>query len=231
MIRYISLITILFYFLPACCKAQAGDISGKDSISVSDGLLFQVDTVFTDSMANKKLPVRSEKFKPNSKKATLYAALFPGLGQIYNRKYWKLPLVYGGFIGCIYAISWNGNQYNGYRKAYIDFIDEDPTSNSWEDYRYGAYRRMNFEDWTEDMKRNFADALKSARDFNRRNRDLSYIITVGVYAISIIDAYVDAQLFDFDISPDLSMHVEPVFLDRTPINSRSWGMQLSFTFK
>jgi len=171
-----------------------------------------------------------EKFKPDSKKATLFAAVFPGLGQIYNRKYWKLPLVYGSFIGCAYAITWNGNQYNGYRRAYIDFIDEDPTTNSWDVYRYGAYRRQDVADWTADMKNNFGNALKSARDFYRRDRDLSYIVTVGVYAIWIIDAYVDAQLFDFDVNPDLSMRMEPVLFDRTPNSARSIGMQLCFTF-
>ena len=176
------------------------------------------------------MPVTPGEFKPDSRKATIFAAICPGLGQIYNRKYWKLPLVYGSFIGCAYAITWNGNQYNGYRKAYVDFIDEDPSTDSWEDYRYGSYRRTDFKDWTGEMKRSFANALKSGRDMHRRNRDLSYIVTVGVYAIWIIDAYVDAQLFDFDISPDLSMRVEPVLFDHTPNNTFSIGMQLSFAF-
>jgi len=229
--RYISLTAVLLYLCSVCCFAQTVDLSGKDSISVSEMFLIQTDTVRIDSLVNEKILFTPEKFKPDSKKATIYAAIFPGLGQIYNRKYWKLPLVYGSFIGCAYAINWNGNQYNGYKDAYLDFIDPNPDTNSWEDYRYGSYRSTEFNDWTEDMKRSFANTLKSARDFHRRNRDLSYIVTVGVYAIWIIDAYVDAQLFNFDISPDLSMHVEPVLLfDRTPGNTRSVGMQLSFAF-
>jgi len=221
---------VLFYFFPVWSIAQAVDFSEKDSISVSEKFSIQTDTVRLDSLINGKIPMAPEKFKPNSKKATIYAAIFPGLGQIYNRKYWKLPLVYGSFIGCAYAITWNGNQYKGYRKAYLEFIDEDANTNSWEDYLYGSYQRTNFADWTTDMKNNFSSALKSAKDYYRRYRDLSYIITVGVYAIWIIDAYVDAQLFDFDVSPDLSMHIEPVMFDRTLTNTRSVGMQLSFAF-
>ena len=213
-----------------CCLAQTVDISVNDGIPVSESLLIQIDTVRIDSLVYEKLLLKTEKFSPDSKKATIYAAIFPGLGQVYNRKYWKLPLVYGSFIGCAYAINWNGNQYSGYRKAYIDFIDEDPDTNSWDAYRYGNYQRTEFDEWTEDMKRNFANTLKSARDYHRRNRDLSYIVTVGVYALWIIDAYVDAQLFNFDVSPDLSMRIEPVLFDRTPGGNRSIGMQLSFAF-
>jgi len=222
----------LFYIYPVCFTVKAVDFSGNDSIPVSENFILQVDTVYIDSLINidKTLQLKKAPFKPDSKKAMLYAACFPGLGQIYNRKYWKLPLVYGGFIGCVYAVSWNGNQYNGYRRAYIDFIDDDPATNSWEDYRYGAYLREDPEKWTADMKRNFTNSLKTIRDFHRRNRDLSYIVTVGVYAIWIIDAYVDSQLFDFDISPDLSMRLEPVFFERTANNSRTIGMQLSFAF-
>jgi len=210
--------------------AQAVDFSEKDSVSVTEKFLMQTDTFRVDSLVNEKQPAASEKFKPNSKKATIFAAICPGLGQIYNRKYWKLPLVYGSFIGCIYAISWNGNQYHDYRKAYVDFIDDNPETNSWEDYLYGAYGREDVNNWSADMIRNFGTALKSARDYHRRNLELSYIVTVGIYALWIIDAYVDAQLFDFDISPDLSMRVEPVLFDRTASNARSVGMQLSFAF-
>ena len=228
--RYISLTAILFCLCTVCCLAQTVDISVGDSISVSKSFLMQIDTLRIDSLINDSLLKSTEKFSPDSKKATIYAAIFPGLGQVYNRKYWKMPLVYGSFIGCAYAINWNGNQYSGYRRAYIDFIDEDPATNSWDAYRYGAYQRTDFNDWTADMKRSFANTLKSTRDYHRRNRDLSYIVTVGVYAIWIIDAYVDAQLFNFDVSPDLSMQIEPVLFDRIPGNKRSIGMQLSFAF-
>jgi len=213
--------------------AQANNRSGNDSISIIGKVLLETDTVRIDSLVNGKMQMAHEKFKPNSTKAVLLSAIFPGLGQIYNRKYWKLPLVYGSFIGCIYAITWNGNQYNGYEKAYIDFLNYmngKPNDNTWDAYRYGSYLRQDPADWSPSMNTNFSSALKNAKDYYRRYRDMSYIIAVGIYAIWIIDAYVDAQLFDFDISPDLSMHVAPALFDRTAVNTRSVGMQLSFAF-
>ena len=228
--RYIGIITVLFYIYPVCCTAQESDFSVRDSSLIPEIFFTPTDMANIDSLENGIIQLTPKKFKPDSKKSTLYAAFFPSLGQIYNRKYWKLPLVYGSFIGCAYAINWNGNQYKGYRQAYIDFIDDNPKTNSWDAYRYGAYLREDPENWSVDMKRNFTNTLKTARDFHRRNRDLSYIVTVGVYAIWIIDAYVDAQLFDFDISPDLSMRIEPVIFDHTACNSRTVGMQLSFAF-
>ena len=231
--RHIYLIVILFYLCHACCLAQANNRSGNDSISIIGKVLLETDTVRIDSLVNGKMQMAHEKFKPNSTKAVLLSAIFPGLGQIYNRKYWKLPLVYGSFIGCIYAITWNGNQYNGYEKAYIDFLNYmngKPNDNTWDAYRYGSYLRQDPADWSPSMNTNFSSALKNAKDYYRRYRDMSYIIAVGIYAIWIIDAYVDAQLFDFDISPDLSMHVAPALFDRTAVNTRSVGMQLSFAF-
>jgi len=228
--RYINIIAVLFCIYPVCSVAQEVDINIHDSISISESFFLQADTEVVDSLLNEAIQPVPDKFLPSSKKATIYAAVFPGLGQIYNRKYWKLPLVYGSFIGCAYAIAWNGGQFSGYSQAYKDFIDEKPETNSWDDYRYGAYLRQDPENWSADMYRNFATTLKSARDFHRRNRDLSYIVTIGVYALWIVDAYVDAQLFDFDVSPDLSMRMAPVLFERTANNSRSIGVQLSFVF-
>ncbi len=168
------------------------------------------------------------KFKPDPTKAIIYSAIFPGLGQIYNRKYWKLPLVYGGFLGCAYAITWNGNQYNEYKKASSDFNDTDPTTNSW--IRYKGSLSLDVSTWSSDQVANFTNNLQRGKDYYRRYRDLSYFITVGLYALVMIDAYVDAQLFDFDINPDLSMKVEPVLFDKSSFNSRSVGLQCSFKF-
>lgn len=173
-------------------------------------------------------------FKPDPTKAVIYAAIFPGLGQIYNRKYWKLPIVYGGFLGCAYAITWNGDMYNGYRDAYNSFqykVDENGkitnefVGDEWKDYFGKNGDEINSGNWSR-----YNSILKRKRDFYRRYRDLSYIITVGVYIICIIDAYVDAQLFDFDISPDLSMKVEPVLYKKTHFNTTSVGVQCSFNF-
>ena len=228
--RYTGIIVLLLCIYPVCGAAQTVEFSGNDSISTLEDFAWQADMISVDTLTSVEMQHIQDKFKPDSKKATLYAAFFPGMGQIYNKKYWKLPLVYGSFIGCAYAINWNGSQHSGYRQAYIDFIDENSESNSWLDYRHGVYLRVDPENWSAEMKRSFATTLKTVRDFHRRNRDLSYIVTVGVYALWIIDAYVDAQLFDFDISPDLSMRLGPVLLNSTASNARSVGVQLSLTF-
>ena len=174
---------------------------------------------------------KSSNFKPNPKKAVIYSAIFPGLGQVYNRKYWKLPIVYGGFLGCAYAITWNGTQYNDYKSAYRDVVDfianggAPPESlKNFLPYGTDPATLPNSE-----LQR-FASEFKRRKDSYRRDRDLSYIVTVGMYALCILDAYVDAQLFDFDISPDLSLKVEPVIYNKSELNARSFGLQCSIKF-
>lgn len=169
-------------------------------------------------------------FKPNPTKAVLFA-LIPGMGQIYNRKYWKLPIVYGGLMGCMYAVTWNNKNYKDYSTAYKDIMydaathpdDPEAWSNSWQ-----ILTSMDKETAINDS--NFKDRLKRQKDYFRRYRDLSIIITVGVYALSIVDAYVDAQLFDFDISPDLSMRLEPVVSPKTKVTPGTYGLNCSLKF-
>jgi hypothetical protein len=232
--RYTGFILILLFFAP-CLKAQESVSFDKDTTHVSDDFAVFPDSLFAGSFEtmSKKDSVgttrKEEALKRNPNRAVIYSAVFPGLGQIYNRKYWKLPLVYGSFIGCMYAITWNGTQHNGYKKAYIDFNDNNDETNSWADYRPYTLPES-FADWSQEQKTWFSGALKSKKDYYRRYRDMSYIISVGVYAIWIIDAFVDAQLFDFDISPDLGMRIDPVIYERTNVSSRSIGLQCSLTF-
>jgi hypothetical protein len=206
--------------------ARAQDVPLIERDSIVNAPVVKSDTTAVENAS------KPEMFKPNSTRAVLYSAIFPGLGQIYNRKYWKLPIVYGGFLGCVYAITWNGTQHSGYKKAYNDFTDTDLSTKSWEDYR--LYSMMNLDadpaKWPDSERNWFRDALKNKRDFFRRNRDLSYIITVGLYAICMIDAYVDAQLFDFDISQDLSLRIDPVIMPQTTTNARTFGLQCSLSF-
>lgn len=169
-------------------------------------------------------------FKPNPTKAVLLA-LVPGLGQIYNRKYWKLPIVYGGLMGCMYAITWNNKNFQDYSTAYKDIMYDakvnpdkpEAWSESWQ-----VLTTMDPESAIKDS--NFKDRLKRQKDYFRRYRDLSIIITVGVYALSIVDAYVDAQLFDFDITPDLSMRVEPTVTPKTSVTPRTYGLNCTLKF-
>lgn len=162
-------------------------------------------------------------FVPNPTKATWYAIVFPGGGQIYNRKYWKLPIIYGGFAGCAYALSWNGKMYKDYAQAYMDIMDNNPNTNSYQDL---LPLNHNYTDTQ------LKDILRKRKDTYRRYRDLSIFAVIGVYLISVIDAYVDAELSNFDISPDLSMRVEPTIINNNPLQpgSKSVGVQCSLRF-
>lgn len=158
-----------------------------------------------------KLALNIKPFKPDPKKAVMYSLIFPGLGQIYNRKYWKLPLVYGGFIGLTYAVTWNGKYYNDYSKAYKDIMSSDPVKNdSWVDFL--KPRITDASQVTSAELTQYRSIFKRQKNFYRRNRDLSIIGMVGLYALCAIDAYIDAQLFDFDISDNVSMRVEPAVI-------------------
>lgn len=166
-------------------------------------------------------------FKPSPRKAVIYSALFPGLGQIYNRKYWKLPIVYGGFVGLTYAITWNNGYYRDYLGAYQDIMDDNPDTNRWHNMLpYGRDPATTDIPW-------FTGVLQQRKDYFRYYRDLSIIASVGLYLVAIVDAYVDAQLFDFDISPDLSLHAAPAILkEERPLvkGNSAYGVQWSFSF-
>ena len=221
--HFIALILFIMIVFPANIIAQ----------EVQEVQHIDADSVVTEQISPAlQMHPTSGAFKPSPTRAIIYSAIFPGLGQIYNRKYWKLPIVYGGLMGCVYAINWNGNQYNGYKNAYNDFADKNPDTKSWEAYLLYNMKDLDAdpEKWPEGDKTWFKNALKNKKDFYRRNRDLSYIVTIGVYAICMIDAYVDAQLFDFEINQDLSFRLEPVLIPQATTNSRTFGLQCSLTF-
>lgn len=176
-----------------------------------------------DTIHQPEMP--KQQWIPNPTRATWLAIIFPGGGQIYNRKYWKLPIFYGGFAGCAYALSWNSNMYKDYSKAYRDLMSGDPNKNSYEDLlppNHG-YSKSQLE-----------SVLKNRKDRFRRYRDLSIFAFIGVYILSVIDAYVDAELSNFDITPDLSMRIEPAIMNNEQnllrTSNKSVGLQCSFTF-
>ena len=137
-------------------------------------------------------------FKPDPNKSLWLGLTFPGAGQIYNRKYWKLPIIYGGAMGVAYAVSYYGGHYNDYMKGYRDYLDSDPNTN--------YHLELIPQGYPESSAGNY---VKNRVNSYRRYRDIFIVVGVAVYALSVIDAYVDAQLADFDISTDLSMKVRP----------------------
>ncbi len=199
--------------------------NGKGRTGKQDSVITKTGTLI--EMTSDKFFAPSHIFSPSPRKAVIYSAILPGLGQIYNRKYWKLPIVYGAYAGLTYAITWNNGYYRDYLGAYQDIMDDDPATNRWHDMLpYGQDPETVDTQW-------FTGVLQQRKDHYRYYRDLSIIATVGVYLIFIIDAYVDAQLFDFDMSPDLSMRVAPVLIRGEKglnLGSTSYGLQLSFNF-
>lgn len=150
--------------------------------------------------------VRSTWFERNRGDIVWFAAVVPGLGQICNRQYWKLPIVYGGAMGVAYAISWNHTKYADYRKAYIDLSDGDPTTQY---YNKVLPKGVVMDDSNKDY---YTRVIKDNVSTYRRYRDLSILCGCVLYVLTLIDAYVDAQLADYDIGPDLSVKVAPAVL-------------------
>jgi hypothetical protein len=146
-------------------------------------------------------------------RATLYSALLPGLGQMYNGDYWKLPIIYGGLMSCGYFLQYNQMQYKRYKTM----------------YNHATAKPSEYDGWMT------AENIKWYRDTFRRYRDYSIIATVIVYALNVIDANVFAHFQDFDVSDDLSLRIEPGII--TPITTNyaassvsGVGMQMRLTF-
>ena len=213
-------------------------VSAADSLAIADSIAAenkkrllemtssttpQVSPTPTDSIngaLNKKV------FIPNPTKATWLALVIPGGGQIYNRKYWKLPIIYGGFAGCAYALTWNNKMYKDYMQAYKDAALGNWEANSIHDLLPPGYLDRT-------PKTQITETLRKRKDTYRRYRDLSIFAFIGVYLISVIDAYVDAELSNFDITPDLSMRVEPAVINSQysiGSSNKSVGVQCSFRF-
>lgn len=217
--------------LDALAKATADSIANENKkkmleLTASPDIKQEKDP--TDSLSRE---LKRKQWVPNPTKATWLALVIPGGGQIYNRKYWKLPIVYGGFAGCAYALTWNGKMYKDYQAAYVDAVNEKWDSSSITDLLPPGYiDRVSHSQITE--------TLRKRKDTYRRWRDLSIFAFIGVYLISVVDAYVDAELSNFDIGPDLSMKVEPTIINNqtggyynpATLKNKSVGVQCSFRF-
>lgn len=200
----VSLLLLLYFVHPLVAQERDSDrlmptLQSSDSVATFEPyVVAEVPTLRSNT---------ATAYKPDPIKAIWMGAVIPGYGQILNRKYWKLPIVYGGFLGCAYAITWNANRYTNYKNAYLDIRDGDPNTNSYnllipEGYTIESYGG----------EAAFTNLLRSGMDKARYNRDLTVIISVAYYGLTLIDAFVDAHLYDFDISTDLSMRIRPVII-------------------
>lgn len=193
-----------------------------DSIRGIEGVEILMDSTTAVSPTMGKIRT----FNPDPQRALWMSALCPGLGQIYNRRYWKLPIVVGAFVGLSYGASWNNRMYKDYSKGYRDVMDDDPDTRSYMDFFPPTIKESDLD------KAWLQKAMKNKRDYYRRYREICIIAMVGVYLINIVDAYVDASLAHFDISPDLTLDVAPTAIDSGVTGGRlpSLGLQCAFSF-
>ncbi|MBR6446079.1 MAG: hypothetical protein IKS94_06605 [Prevotella sp.] len=220
--------------LLACCLWTATATAQIDSIP---DRIFESEEVFAaDSLIGegvlKGVRVKKKRdwasWRPETKRAMWLSIVLPGAGQIYNRKYWKLPIIYGGFVGCAYAMRWNNQMYHDYSQAYMDLMDDDPKTES-----YNQFMHLGAKITDANITR-YQELFRKRKDRYRRWRDLSFFVMVGVYALSVVDAYVDASLSEFDISDDLSLEVSPAVMGNpaatNPYKPAGIGLQCSLTF-
>ena len=165
----------------------------------SEDLLFATDTI--ETKINPLIPA----------KAAFYSAILPGLGQAYNKKYWKIPIVIGAIGAGIYAYSWNKNKYNGYRDAYKErlLVGEQSTTDEFK----GILS---------------SDRLIVAQRFHQRQKDLSLLVTVGLYILNVIDANVDGHLRQFNVSGKLTLRPE-IYQNQIDSN-QNLGLALQYQF-
>lgn len=200
-----------------------------DTLAKQDTKTLQTPRMTADTLVRRAKRDWST-WQPNPQRALWLALVFPGGGQIYNRKFWKLPLVYGGFVGCVYALTWNNMMYKDYAQAYLDIMDDDPGTASYNKFLHLG-RQI-----TPENEARYKTLFKKRKDRYRRYRDMSFFVMVGVYALSVIDAYVDAELSVFDISKDLSMRVSPGVISTpramtaSPLQTSSVGLNCQINF-
>ena len=182
-------------------------------------LLFTSSLLFSNKVNGQESNIRN--YTPDSlveklhspSKAAIMSACLPGLGQIYNKKYWKLPIVYAGFGILTYFIVTNAQEYSKYKNAYIASVNDDSTS---------QYQDL--------INKYSEEDLLSAREYYRRNLEVSCILTGVFYILNIVDAAVDAHLFTFNISKDLSLKLDPVVTGIGRNRNFTSGIRLSLRF-
>ncbi|MFD0861350.1 DUF5683 domain-containing protein [Sungkyunkwania multivorans] len=186
-------------------------VSCSSFLYAQETVIIEQDTI----KANKKnKKIHLDPLAPS--KAAFYSAILPGLGQAYNKSYWKIPIVYGAMGTSIYFYVDNNNEYNRYRDAYKR--------------RLAGFRDDEFFDQETQTEIISNQGLIDAQEFFRRNRDLSMLITVGLYVLNIIDANVDAHLKQFNVGEDLTLTIDPYFKQNPNNNNTNAGLRLRFNF-
>lgn len=212
-------------------KAVADSIDSYNVVAVADSadafVISTADSVVAPSSKQKSRKRANEDYwMPNPKKAMWLSLLFPGAGQIYNRSYWKVPLIYGLGIGSFYVVSFQGRMYKEYSAAYYSLVDNDPKTRDYDPIFEGLGKVDN--DWKKKV-------LEQKMNSYRRYRDMCIFASVLLYIGNALDAFVDAHLYDFSISEDLSLNIKPEIkydehFATVRGNQQSLGLKLTLNF-
>lgn len=206
---------LFFLMLPGNRALAQMDTTATDSLKLEDiapdGYTPKAERIFTDSIVNDKAIVPGDH---SPSKAAMLSSAFPGMGQIYNKKYWKLPIVYGALGAAAYAIIFNQDQYKIYERAFYSQTDSDQENDQFA----GVYDERQ---------------LIELMNFYRQNRDLSIILGAVAYGLQILDAYVDAHLFYYDMSDDLSLRWHPAVMNNQAYGfaPNGFGLGVTISFK
>lgn len=217
MIKSLSTLLFISFFSVFCSSQEPEPKTEKKQDQEIDSLqtdLKEEGIVIVDSLKTKK--VRINPLAPS--KAAFYSAVFPGLGQIYNKRYWKAPIVYGAIGAAIYGYTFNDRQYDRVRTAFkrrqAGFIDDE----FYDPNGIGSGPLLDLND------------LQNEQERFQRDRDLLLLVSIALYALNIVDANVDAHLKQFNVDEDLSFDMQP-YLDLNPVtNNPNYGMAVVIKF-
>lgn len=210
---YLSLFSTLLLFINFSFSQEEQDSIPKTEIDSVQADLAKKGVVIKDSVSFKKAKKEFNPLAPS--KAAFYSAILPGMGQIYNKRYWKAPIVWGAIGGSVYMYTWNNDQYQRFRTAFIrrqaGFTDDE----------FNGEGTLPLFD---------VERLESQQERFQNDRDLWLVAAIALYALNIVDANVDAHLKQFNIDDDLSIDFEP-YLDLNQVtNSPNYGMALIIKF-
>lgn len=204
----------LFIFVVLLLFCSSGFAQVKDTVlnSKDPKIVRPSDSIKNEAGKDSLAP--KQKIKPvyhSPKKSALMSAIIPGLGQVYNKKYWKVPIIYAGLGGLAYSINANQKKYSTYVEAYKFRIDGDSAT-------------------IDNFPRYSDDNLNTLQQYYKRFRNLSVIGAALLYLMNVVDASVDAHMFTFDVGDDLSFHIQPTLLNTANVSHYSTGISLKITF-
>jgi len=221
---------LLLILIGAGIPALAQDTTRQDPPATTQNL--DSDSIIV-TKNGKVMTIESYAARYNPRKALLYAAVLPGAGQVYNKKYWKLPLVYGGFAGLGFGVAWNQGNYAKYRKGLFNLLNDknyvivDPATGTTANGNVVINGNLYFP--VGDKGRLSLEVLRTAVNKYRRDRDYMLIMSFIFYMMQMIDAHVDAHLKEFDLNPQLKVSIEPT-MNQNVSTGRSAGVGLTLKF-